>query len=1405
MLITQGKMSDIGPAGRCVKKPSSKPTPGDLLRRYEALGDMPRAVLHAKALLGPIGISKTAFITALTKSGVFAPDGRKWQYQVVDAAMKQLSQQGLLDEQQECPAAILHQMARAAVESEAGVAIAEALKRLFPLGGYVTTSYRNMGPAAGVIIQLRIAIYLNQSEVLEEIRQQAIRSPSPDGFSAVVLWTMADQKLDAAWLATRSPPIRLALLAANFLPARLGKPKEGAEKMITDARPALADLPEAQEFYALYDILHLNVGQAASFVASLAGTPTESGLKLAGAVALLNADFNGAIAFYRQALKLLRARLGTRKIHFDDEHLVFFCFALLGTRSESNLNDLRIQLEIASQIPTPHRHGIDALQAVLWLLQGLDGKAREAIAMLARRLPGDPLSDICVFLAQHLLDGAALSTFRSIIGKHLETSRDSVPLHTRFLAEFWLLAGGAPHAVQSVLEAGDGRTKLRLGELLQAEPAWMRALASLDAQLFGKAPSAKSDTQQKAKRLVWFIDPKTQEVQPCEQVARGPTGFSDGRPVALKRFYDGDEKLDYLTDQDRAAAKAVTKEVEDYYGGHFYEIDPLRCIPALVGHPLVFDANKRSVRLDLVEGTPELVVSEKAGMFHVSLSHAAESTRLFLEAETPTRYRVIVFPKKLLPIQEVLGAGGLRVPREGRDRLLEMVRRGQPSLPIRTEIEGFGPEAISGQPAPVVQMLPQGDSVKISLVVRPFGPLGPAYVAGLGNRVVSAHIAGEPCRAARDLKRELSERQALLDACPSLRDRGGADLQEVVIDDLETQLEILLELQTVQAADPQKLSIEWPDGRRVGVRALAAQNMKLRVAQNRDWFTVDGSFSVDDGQILDMRYLLERLDRAHGRFVRLGDGSFVALTRQLQAQLGRLAAVSEPDKAGRRLHALGAPALRDILEDAGEIKQDSGWKKQIARIEAAERFEPRVPQSLQAELRDYQVEGFAWMARLAAWGAGACLADDMGLGKTVQAIAVMLTRAAEGPILVVAPTSVCANWESEIARFAPGLTAFRFAAAADRAALVEKLGPSDVLICSYGLLHLEQAALGAKTWSMAVLDEAQAIKNAASRRAQASTELQAGFRLALTGTPVENDLDELWSLFSFVNPGLLGARESFAKRFAIPIARDRDPAARAALRALVRPFLLRRTKSAVLSELPSRTEQTLLVEMGEAERVFYEAMRQRAMEKLNEPESAGPGRKIRILAEITRLRRACCNPALIDPEAGVPSAKLEALMDLVEELIANRHRALVFSQFTSHLALVRAALEQRGVDYEYLDGSTPAAEREKRVSAFQSGSKPLFLISLKAGGTGLNLTAADYVVHLDPWWNPAVEDQASDRAHRIGQERPVTIYRLIMQGSIEEKILELHRDKRDLAADILDGAEMSARLSEEALLALIKG
>jgi SNF2 family DNA or RNA helicase len=499
---------------------------------------------------------------------------------------------------------------------------------------------------------------------------------------------------------------------------------------------------------------------------------------------------------------------------------------------------------------------------------------------------------------------------------------------------------------------------------------------------------------------------------------------------------------------------------------------------------------------------------------------------------------------------------------------------------------------------------------------------------------------------------------------------------------------------------------------------------------------------------------------------------------------------------------LASVAVRDLSEDAGELHADKEWKGFVERLSAAGRLEPDVPSTLQAELRDYQLEGFRWLSRLAHWRAGAWLADDMGLGKTVQAIVAMLEQAPQGPCLVIAPTSVCHNWENEMTRFAPSLAIRRLGAAGGRSDILADLRAMDVLVISYGLLHLEADRLAEIDWRMVVFDEAQAIKNAETRRAQAGQRLKAHFRVALTGTPIENYLDELWSLFAIINPGLLGSRESFGRRFASPIERNRDASALQSLRALIRPFMLRRTKSAVLSELPPRTEVTLEIDLPEDERAF---MRLRALETLVELREGGGGQnRIHILAEITKLRRACCHPGLIDPATPLSGAKLQAFLELVDELIRNKHKALVFSQFVGQLERVREALVAHGIDHQYLDGGTPASEREKRVAAFQAGHGDLFLISLRAGGAGLNLTAADYVIHLDPWWNPAVEDQASDRAHRIGQQRPVTVYRLIVRDSIEEKILELHCSKRDLASYLLEGTEVSAKLSEDDLLNLIR-
>ncbi len=427
----------------------------------------------------------------------------------------------------------------------------------------------------------------------------------------------------------------------------------------------------------------------------------------------------------------------------------------------------------------------------------------------------------------------------------------------------------------------------------------------------------------------------------------------------------------------------------------------------------------------------------------------------------------------------------------------------------------------------------------------------------------------------------------------------------------------------------------------------------------------------------------------------------------------------------------------------------------------------------------------------------------MGLGKTLQSLAIILKNSAQGPALVVAPTSVSTNWQTEVHRFTPTLN-LKTLPTKNRAKTIQNLGSFDLLITTYTLLQQESKLLSKVEWQTVILDEAQAIKNAATKRSQAAMALKSRFKLITTGTPIENHLGELWNLFNFINPGLLGSISSFNERFAVPIERFQDREAKLKLKKLIRPFILRRIKSQVLDELPPRTDVTLQVEMSEEEATFYEALRQNALEIL-ESNKDKKGRHLQILTEIMKLRQACCNPQLIDANARIKSSKLRVFASVIEELIGGRHKALVFSQFIGHLSIIREYLDEKGISYQYLDGSTSAKERKQRVEDFQAGQGDLFLISLKAGGLGLNLTAADYVIHMDPWWNPAIEDQASDRAHRIGQTRPVTIYRLVCKNSIEEKIVQLHQEKRDLAGSLLEGSDLSAKMSSDDLIDLIRG
>jgi SNF2 family DNA or RNA helicase len=439
------------------------------------------------------------------------------------------------------------------------------------------------------------------------------------------------------------------------------------------------------------------------------------------------------------------------------------------------------------------------------------------------------------------------------------------------------------------------------------------------------------------------------------------------------------------------------------------------------------------------------------------------------------------------------------------------------------------------------------------------------------------------------------------------------------------------------------------------------------------------------------------------------------------------------------------------------------------------------------------------MTRLKLWDAGACLADDMGLGKTVQAIAMMLHLAENGPALVVCPASVVPNWGNELIKFAPTLNVF-ILKTGNREEIFASLAAFDVLLITYGLLQTEEERISKIQWGIAILDEAHAIKNTQTKSSKAAMNIQAGFKLALTGTPIQNHLGELWNLFNYCNPGLLGTLPQFTDRYV----KNDLQSQKNHLKKLITPFILRRTKNKVLDELPPKTEITFSVELNSNEIAFYEALRREAITIIENNNGPNGHQHLQALAEITKLRLACCNTSLVNKEIQLPSAKLEAFFEIIEELRANNHRALVFSQFVGHLSIVRHELDKQGIAYQYLDGSTPIPQRELAVKAFQSGKGDLFLISLKAGGLGLNLTGADYVLHLDPWWNPAIEDQASDRAHRIGQTRPVTIYRLVAKNTIEEKIVQLHATKRDLADNLLDGTDQSARLSTTDLLNLLK-
>jgi len=1386
----------------------------NLLEKFSGLGDLEQHLLNLLAVFYGT-MAKTSLLSCLGHLGVALPG--KPPLKILNQVLDSLLAKGLLERGDKgtmlrCSRALVEVLVRRLVDQGTLARYDQVLKREHPGAGdhfYYLSEIEAWREA-------RLGLYLGDRDRFNKALQAGQRTSRSFPYTEDLLLSLFFNPLDPEWtlahLPEASPDIfgyaALHQLIHLYSDSRLTLALDRLSKETRDFRWHLMERTALE--------LQLLRGQWQQLAERLTGVEDGELQAIGAALRFLQGEIGEACALYEQALVRWRKERGKRTGYFYGLAGVFYPLALL----KSEVPGVRAKLApLMVAIAKGKGFWQEVYRMLAIFLQQqqattVDFRSQMRQFLYPLRLTtgfadsGEPLS----LYERPLLDDFFAYLFLAWMSEQLpaEERRAIAKLGEHFRAHGYLwLAGEVDALLAPDSESPPPGVELGMGSkglasLFAKQSRWERALEALS--YLGRKDKQGENSAKKTTRLIWLVRHEAQyqtiALEPREQKQSASGSWSKGRAVALKRLAEESDTLELLSAQDLKICRTLRQYQNSWhYGTHFAFSEEM--VAAVIGHPHLYWHHAPEVRVEVVGGNAELRVAKKPKGRTITLGlqpYPVGDGRYLVIKESPTRLKVVEYTEDHRRLAAILGPDGLSVPAEAEERVVRSLAEISGLVTVHSDIGGQAENVrqVEGDPLPRLNLLPHGPGLRVAMVVRPFVESGVAFRPGKGGESVLCEIGGETLQARRDLPGEKQRAARLLAGCPVLKEaeeEGG----EWLLPEPEQCLELLLQVGELPEGS---CALEWPEG--VKFRLLGSFEKKAmgwRIKRDQQWFAVQGELRVDENTVLELHRLLELLDGgSRGRFLQLGDGQFLALTEEFRRRLEELRSYAEIGTGKVRLSPLAAVAL----DDWDDVEGDKHWRAQQEKLRQARAFVPQLPSTLQAELRDYQLEGYSWLARLAEWGVGACLADDMGLGKTIQALALLVQRAPNGPALVVAPTSVCINWQREAARFAPTLRPL-FLGPGDRQQLLEGLGPFDLLVCSYGLLQQEQAAamLASIAFHTVVLDEAQAIKNVATRRSQGAMALNGAFKMILTGTPLENHLGELWNLMRFINPGLLGSHDRFNARFAVPIERDGDARARRALKKLVQPFILRRTKTQVLQELPSRTEVPVYVELSPAEEAFYEALRRRSLAELEEGEGTAGQKHLRILAAITRLRRGCCHAKLIDRDLTLPSSKLETFAEIVDELLAGRHKALVFSQFVDHLQLIRERVEARNIPYQYLDGSTPAAERQKRVEAFQRGEGELFLISLKAGGLGLNLTAADYVIHMDPWWNPAVEDQASDRAHRIGQQRPVTIYRLIAKNTIEEKIVALHEHKRDLADSLLEGAELSGKLSAEELLRLM--
>ena len=948
--------------------------------------------------------------------------------------------------------------------------------------------------------------------------------------------------------------------------------------------------------------------------------------------------------------------------------------------------------------------------------------------------------------------------------------------------------------VQSLYKEVIGAADLVEDQLLFKHKPFARFLKSDQSVFELLAQEENSETLQK--RLIWLVsfDAGSMnqeawfEVEPATQ-EKGKSGvWKAPKYIPWKELFTKEIRV-LMAAQDKQVL-SLLKDARETLGVD-YSLPENEALLKLCGAENLYLADDANKKLSFELINPVIEYKELSGKKFINWKFPLNPGSLYIEEVDDDVYEVCVLNKALLNLKNK-SLNPLQI-NNSRDELVDFFKKLPENLIVEGDDNFQKIESEIGSDL-IVRVIPTASNTYRLQILA--GKHGMTSIPGEGRRILSLKRSNTNLIWERD--KDWEKRKA-----DELSQKTGLDFTECILPyewELSEPRKLLSVLEVLY--ERKDIHLQWPRGGRIKVSSSSGGKLNVKAAEKRDWFRLEGEIFFGKKAI----QLSEVLKSFNGkdRFVEISKNEFLALSNDLKEGLSDLINLSDQRNECLELHAALSDTLSSRLKELPvDIEEDFIFRECVTASIYSKRMEVKIPEGLQAKLRPYQEKGFYWLVRMLNSGIGVCLADDMGLGKTIQTLSMLLHQKSVGPSLIIAPTSLCQNWLIEAEKFTPDLKV-KLYRGPNRKSLLNELQAGDLLITSYGLVMQDVDFMKEEDWNTVVLDEAQMVKNSGTLRSKSIKLLQAKSRLALSGTPVENHVGELWNLFDWLNPGLLGTRSYFQNNYALPIEKN-IPGKIESLKEKIKPFILRRLKKNVLKELPDSQETIIYVDLNQKEKDIYNASKYLVAKNLNKSkkEKRRQKNKIEILAEISRLRKITSNFELSEIYDDI-SSKTESVMSKVTELLENGHQALLFSQFTSHLDIIEDCFKDKSFSYTRLDGSMTTSQRQKAIDSFSSGDKRMLLISLKAGGFGLNLTAADFVLHLDPWWNPAVEEQASARAIRIGQNKKVNVLRFISSSTIEEEIVKLHDHKKEITEDLLRGTSKASQLTVEDLLKLIK-